>query len=152
MAKRDLYDMLSQLQSSQESHFGLGWLRLFYLFGVGQAPTALYSQLLASLHNGSETFDMSMGDQVRDFLDIRVAAEYIAKIVVYSNNVGCVNICSGEPVSVLDKVLAWLSERQSNISLNRGVYPYPDYEPFAFWGSTEKLNQLRGRWSNHFHS
>jgi hypothetical protein len=26
--------------------------------------------------------------------------------------------------------------------LRLGTYPYPDYEPFAFWGSAEKLREI----------
>ena len=28
----------------------------------------------------------------------------------------------------------------SSISLNLGMYPYPDYEPMAFWGDRAKLD------------
>ncbi len=27
-----------------------------------------------------------------------------------------------------------IAERGASIRLNRGRYPYPDYEPLAFWG------------------
>jgi len=26
--------------------------------------------------------------------------------------------------------------------LNRGCYPYPDYEPMAFWGDRRRLDSL----------
>jgi dTDP-6-deoxy-L-talose 4-dehydrogenase (NAD+) len=29
------------------------------------------------------------------------------------------------------------------MALNLGHYPYPDYEPFRFWGSTRKLERAR---------
>ena len=34
----------------------------------------------------------------------------------------------------------YLDEHSAKIKLNLGYYPYPDYEPFAFWGDTKKLN------------
>jgi dTDP-6-deoxy-L-talose 4-dehydrogenase (NAD+) len=57
---------------------------------------------------------------------------------------GVVNLCSGTPVTVLDLVRQWLDERQSNMVLDTGRYPYPAYEPFAFWGSRRKLDRLLG--------
>jgi dTDP-6-deoxy-L-talose 4-dehydrogenase (NAD+) len=45
---------------------------------------------------------------------------------------------------VLDLVRQWLDERQSNMVLDTGRYPYPAYEPFAFWGSRRKLDRLLG--------
>jgi dTDP-6-deoxy-L-talose 4-dehydrogenase (NAD+) len=33
----------------------------------------------------------------------------------------------------------YLVKKQKNIHLNLGYYPYPDYEPMAFWGDDKKL-------------
>jgi hypothetical protein len=35
-----------------------------------------------------------------------------------------------------------LAENDWRIDLSLGRYPYPDYEPFAFWGSAKKLQAL----------
>jgi dTDP-6-deoxy-L-talose 4-dehydrogenase (NAD+) len=34
----------------------------------------------------------------------------------------------------------WLLEENLKIELNFGHYPYPDYEPMAFWGDCKKLS------------
>ena len=48
---------------SDTAPFELRWLRLFYLYGSGQAPTSLYSLFQAAIACGDGTFDMSKGDQ-----------------------------------------------------------------------------------------
>ncbi|HWX66253.1 MAG TPA: NAD(P)-dependent oxidoreductase [Rhodanobacter sp.] len=131
------------LQEQQATHnFGLSWLRLFYVYGPGQAATSLYPQLCAAVAAGKSSFDMSAGDQVRDFLPIETAAAHIVAVTLHHANAGTINICSGRPATVADTVRDWLQTCRTDITLNLGVYSYPDYEPFAFWGSTLRLNSL----------
>jgi dTDP-6-deoxy-L-talose 4-dehydrogenase (NAD+) len=120
----------------------LTWLRLFYLYGPGQAPSSLYSQLRAAVEAGAGEFAMSAGDQVRDFLPIETAAELISRCTVDAPAAGVVNLCSGIPTSVLAMVRERLQEWGTDLALNTGAYPYPDYEPKEFWGSTRKLVSL----------
>ncbi len=139
-AKHQLHQHL--LEQRNKSHdFGLGWLRLFYLYGPGQASTSLYSQLRSAVASG-RAFDMSAGDQVRDFLAAETAAAYIAALTLNYPDAGTVNVCSGHPTTIIDTVNGWLEEWGDNISLNRGVFAYPDYEPFAFWGSKRRLHSM----------
>lgn len=139
-AKHALHARLCALR---ERHaFGLGWLRPFYLYGPGQAPTSLYSQLRAAVDSGTDRFDMSQGAQMRDFLAIKEAASHIAALTLTHPDMGAVNVCSGIPASVIDTVRGWLRGWKADIVLNCGVLPFPDYEPFAFWGSTRRLHAL----------
>lgn len=141
-AKHRLHQHLLELQMTRK--FGLTWLRLFYLYGSGQASTSLYSQLRAAVSSGEASFNMSAGDQLRDFLAIETAAEYIATLTLEHADAGIVNVCSGRPVAVADMVSGWLDEWNVSIALNRNVYPYPDYEPHAFWGNALRLNSMLG--------
>jgi len=139
-AKHRLHQHLLELQATH--NFGLSWLRLFYVYGPGQAATSLYSQLRAAVAAGMSSFAMSAGDQVRDFLPIETAAAHIVTVILNHANAGTINICSGQPATVTDTVRNWLQSWRTDITLNLGVYFYPDYEPFAFWGSTLRLNSL----------
>lgn len=139
-AKHRLHIHLLKLR--EQHSFGLGWLRLFYLFGNGQAATSLYAQLHAAATSGARFFDMSQGDQIRDFLAIKPAAATIATLALAHGDMGTVNLCSGMPTTVIDKVQGWLREWHVELVLNRGVYSLPDFEPFAFWGSTRRLHAL----------
>lgn len=120
----------------------LTWMRLFYMFGDGQSEKSLIPQLEKALAENRPTFDMSKGDQVRDYQKVEEMAEKIVRIALLGENNGIVNICSGKPITVLDLVKNYLKENNKLITLNTGVYPYPDYEPFAFWGCPEKMNKL----------
>ena len=121
------------------------WTRLFYLWGPRQAPGSLLPQLRAAVERGEHSFAMSKGDQLRDYLPVEEAARMLAELAMRGGNPGAVNICSGRPISILALVEQWLEENGWEIALDLGRYPYPAYEPFAFWGSTAKLNQLLDR-------
>lgn len=125
--------------------FKLAWLRIFYLYGPGQAKTSLYTQLNDAIDRKDRRFPMSSGDQVRDFMPVQQAAELIVDLAEQCQDVGIVNLCSGEPVSVIALVNRWMLKRQVSIELDTSRYPYPDHEPFAFWGSRTKLDFLLKR-------
>lgn len=140
IAKNSLRQQLQQLQS--ESPFQLTWGRLFYMYGDGQSPNSLYPLLMAAIKEGEPVFNMSGGEQLRDYLSVERVVELIARLALKRLNAGPVNICSGEPISVLQLVENWIESANAQIELNTGFYPYPDYEPMAFWGDRTLLEKL----------
>ena len=130
---------------SATTPFDLRWLRLFYLYGDGQAPTSLYSQFRAAIARGDKRFDISAGDQTRDFIKAADAAAAIAAVACAPRAPRILNVCSGMPTTVRSLVERWRADMAADIELNLGVFGYPDYEPFAFWGDDRRLRELLGR-------
>lgn len=120
--------------------FNLVWARLFYLYGQGQPENSLFPQLSQAVARGDAVFDMSGGEQLRDYLPVSEVARAIVSLALREANIGIVNICSGHPISIRRLVEGWIRENGWNIALNLGRYPYPDYEPMAFWGDRSKLD------------
>jgi len=139
-AKDELRKFLEHLQA--EKYYNLKWLRLFYMYGKGQNPNSLLSQLESALEKGETTFNMSGGEQLRDYLPIEKVAEYIVTIALQNKINGIINCCSGVPVKVKTLVENYLKEKNKKIELNLGYYPYPHYEPLAFWGDNTKLKKI----------
>lgn len=139
VAKDRLRAHLERLQ--QQIPFNLTWGRLFYLFGDGQAESSLLPQLRAAVKRGDKVFNMSGGEQLRDYLPVGRVAEILITLALASRDHGVVNICSGKPVSVRNMVEGWIRENGWDIALNLGYYPYPQYEPMAFWGDARKLER-----------
>lgn len=140
IAKDTLRKFLEQLQ--QKYHFSFKWLRLFYIYGEGQSEKSLLSQLETAIRKGEKRFNMSGGEQLRDYIHVEKAAEYIVKIALQNRVDGIINCCSGTPISVRKFVEDYLAKRQKSIHLNLGYYSYPDYEPMAFWGDNTKLKSI----------
>lgn len=132
-AKDALRKQLQYLQFEQS--FDLTWTRLFYMYGDMQSPTSLYSLLKNAVEQGLTEFNMSGGEQLRDYMPVAEIARKLVAFALAPVNNGVVNICSGKPVSVRNLVEKWMAENNWNIKLNLGHYPYPSYEPMAFWGA-----------------
>lgn len=139
-AKDTLRKMLQQLQ--QQYPFHLKWVRLFYMYGKGQNPKSLLSQLQLALDEKQEVFNMSGGEQVRDYLPVEKVAHNIVSIALQNSVEGIINCCSGQPVTVKQLIDNYLQQQGAGIRLNLGYYPYTDYEPMAFWGDTKKLQSI----------
>lgn len=137
--KKLLYDYLEGLKT--EFDFSCKWIRVFYVFGEIYGRKNLYTMLNTAIGEGKETFDMSAGEQIRDFLTPQQIATIITQISVQQKVQGIINCCSGEPVKLKDYIQDYLSQKGSHLKLNPGVYPYPDYEPMNTWGNTEKMKR-----------
>ncbi len=140
LAKNELRKKLETLQLHLP--FILKWVRLFYMYGEGQSPKSLISQLDMAISKGENEFNMSGGEQVRDFLPVHLVAAYLADIAMQDKGTGIINCCSGRPVTVKQFVLDYLQSVNKTISLNLGYYPYVDYEPMSFWGDNSKLVRI----------
>ncbi len=142
-AKDALRKSLTSLQVQMP--FQLQWTRIFYIFGQGQSPNSLFSQLDSAIATGQPVFNMSAGEQLRDFLPVELAASYIGQLLSAPQGDGIFNICSGTPVSVRSVVERRIAASGSAIKPNLGYHPYPDYEPLAFWGDSRKLQTTLDR-------
>ena len=140
IAKDTLRKFLEQLQ--QKYHFSFKWIRLFYMYGKGQNPGSLLPQLDKALDRGDKIFNMSGGEQLRDYLPAEKVAEYVNKISLQNKVLGIINCCSGKPISIRKLVEDHMKKRGKTIKLNLGYYPYSDYEPMGFWGDNTKLKLI----------
>lgn len=139
IAKDALRRLLEALRKGHD--FRLVWARLFFLHGAGQHPRSLIPQLDAAIDAGADTFDMSGGEQLRDYLPVAEAAALIARLSLLTEPDGIYNICSGLPVSVRNLVEQRIRQRGSTIHPNFGAFPYPVHEPMAYWGDDMRLRR-----------
>ena len=118
------------------------WIRLFFVYGEGQSKKSILPLVDAAIENGDTEFPMSQGEQLRDYLPVEKAAEYICKIALQNEYNGIVNCCSGVPISVRRLVEDHLKRENKSIRLKLGVYGYPAYEAMSFWGDNSLLNRI----------
>jgi dTDP-6-deoxy-L-talose 4-dehydrogenase (NAD+) len=139
-AKNALRLQLEFLKSTNP--FSFTWTRLFYMYGQGQSSTSLFTKLKEAVVRGDKVFNMSGGEQLRDYLPVGEIARQIVGLAMLQRDIGIINICSGEPISVRKLVERWLHENNWKIELNLGHYPYPDYEPMEFWGDSSRIDSI----------
>ena len=141
IAKDSLRRFVEELK--KKSDFNYKWIRLFYMYGPGQSRNALIPLLDEAIKNCDTEFNMSGGEQLRDYLHIDEVASNIIKIA-FQNKLDnqIINCCSGEPISIKQLVENYLNEKHYKMKLNLGYYPYPTYEPMSFWGDNTKLKKI----------
>lgn len=140
LAKDVLRKFLEELQ--QQHTFTLQWARLFYMYGAGQNTNSLLAQLDNTIDSGGSSFNMSGGEQLRDYLPVEEVARRLVLLLRCPQCNGVVNICSGKPISVRCLVEQHLAKRAVEIQLNLGYYQYPDYEPMALWGDPSRFDRM----------
>ncbi|ALM83222.1 NAD(P)-dependent oxidoreductase [Bordetella sp. N] len=119
--------------------FSLKWGRLFYMYGAGQNPKSVLAQLDTAIAQGDTVFRMSGGEQLRDYLPVTAVASGLVDLLRAPGD-RLANICSGTPISIRRLVEERIRARSASITLELGHYPYPDYEPMAFWGKKQDLS------------
>ncbi|MEM5386444.1 NAD(P)-dependent oxidoreductase [Paraburkholderia phymatum] len=130
------------LETWQQRQFTLQWARLFYMYGEGQNPRSVLAQLDRAIDDGDSVFNMSGGEQLRDYLPVVEVVRRLALLIEHPELSGVTNICSGAPISVRRLVERRIVERSAQITLNLGHYPYPSHEPMAFWGDARRLQSI----------
>ena len=122
--------------------FNLTWMRIFYIYGENQSRNSIFEQLKNAAKKKEKFFDMSEGNQERDYSHVSEIVSKIAKLSYLNNDNGIVNLCSGVPTKIRNLVQQWINEHGWTIKPNYGYYKYNKDEPMAFWGSNKKYNKL----------
>jgi len=114
--------------------FILQWVRLFYMYGKGQNPQSIIAQLDKAIDEGKSIFNMSKGEQLRDYLAVEDVAKFLVDCIVNQEREGIIHCCSEKPISIRELVEKHIKKRKAEIKLNLGYYPYPEHEAMSFWG------------------
>lgn len=118
-AKAAAFQSLSQWLPQQGVRFA--WARLFYLYGEGEHPRRLVPYLHERLAAG-ERADLTSGEQIRDFLDVKAGAKMLID-ALFDNTEGAFNICSGRPTTVRQLAEAIAAKYGRPELLNFGARP-----------------------------
>ena len=137
LAKASLFRALELLRTKHPFHFT--WPRLFYIKSIHPTRGSLLGDLEKAIQRGEKEFNLSGGEQMRDFLTPEEAASQITSVALQDKIEGAVNCGSGRSVSIRSLVETHLNSLPGKIDLNFGYYPYPKHEPMRFWADISKL-------------
>ena len=96
ICKNELHNKIRRYSENYKKSYA--WIRIFNLYGLDEPKEKLIPSTILSLNN-NEFALCSHGNQIRDFLHVRDAANAIIKILNSSYS-GPINVGSGEAVSV----------------------------------------------------
>lgn len=132
----------STIQLTQRSNVCLQWLRAYYIYGDDARSNSIFAKLTKAAEDGKTTFPFTTGKNKYDFIEVDKLAEQIATVALQNEVAGIINCCTGEPVSLADKVESFIKEHGFNIKLEYGAFPDRPYDSPGVWGDASKINAV----------
>lgn len=118
------------------------WLRGYYIVGNTEDGCSIFSKIVQAVKAGKKEFPFTQGLNQFDFLDYEEFCRYVADTVEQNEINGIVNICSGRPEKLADRVERFIAENHFDISLQYGAFPDRPYDSKAIWGDDFKLRMI----------
>lgn len=115
------------------------WLRGFYIVGNSQYGSSVFSKISLAEAEGKKEFPFTTGRNQFDFLDYEDFCEQVAQTVGQNEVLGIINICSGYPERLADRVERFISDNGYRIKLKYGEFPDRPYDSKAVWGDASKI-------------
>ena len=123
----------------------LQWLRCYYILGDDKYNNSIFSKLLQAVDEGKKSFPFTTGKNKYDFIEVEELAELIASTIIQSEVAGIINCCTGKPVSLAQRVEAFIKQHQLDIQLEYGAFPDRPYDSPCVYGDVSKINKIMRR-------
>lgn len=122
----------------------LQWLRAYYIYGDDKRNNSIFAKLVLAEETGQKTFPFTTGKNRYDFIHVDELARQIAAVALQSEVDGIINCCTGEPMSLADKVEGFIKAHDFKIRLEYGAFPDRPYDSPGVWGDASKIKRIIG--------
>ena len=139
-AKNTLREAASLICQQAEAEFQ--WLRGYYIVGTSKAGNSIFAKIVAAAEEGKKEFPFTTGVNMYDFLDYDEFCRQVAATAMQNKVLGIINICSGKPERLRDRVERFIADNGFDIKLQYGAFPDRPYDSAAVWGNGEKIAQI----------
>ena len=143
VSKNALRELSAMLCKKEGKKFQ--WLRGYYIVGNSQYGSSIFSKITTAETEGKEEFPFTMGQNQFDFIDYEEFCEQVAMTVSQNAILGVINICSGYPEKLADRVERFIKENGYKIKLKYGAFPERPYDSKAIWGDGQKIDMIMNR-------
>lgn len=120
----------------------LQWLRGFYIVGNTSHGSSIFSKIVQAAEKGVKEFPFTLGLNQFDFLDYSEFCYQVVAAISQDEISGTINICSGYPEKLADRVERFISENNFDIKLQYGAFPDRPYDSKAIWGNNSKISAI----------
>lgn len=118
------------------------WIRGYYIYGDDLKNHSIFTKLVEAEQEGKAEFPFTSGKNLYDFMSVEELATQISAVVTQDEINGVINCCSGQPISLADKVESFIKEHDFNIKLKYGAFPDRPYDSPGVWGDATKIRQI----------
>ena len=134
------------LLKAKEKNVICQWIRGYYILGDDLKNNSIFSKIVAAAKEGKKEFPFTSGKNKYDFMDVKELGLQIATTALQSEVTGIINCCSGNPVSLGEKVESFIKENNFDIKLNYGAFPDRAYDSPAIWGDATKIKMIMNKY------
>lgn len=120
----------------------LQWLRAYYIYGDDKRSNSVFGKIVAAEEDGKKTFPFTTGKNMYDFITVDQLAEQIAACVMQTAVDGIINCCTGQPMTLAEKVESFIKEHNYSIRLEYGAFPDRPYDSPGVWGDAAKIQKI----------
>lgn len=140
ISKNALRELTGMLCTQKNKKFQ--WLRGYYIVGNSQYGSSIFSKITDAETKGKLEFPFTLGQNQFDFIDYDDFCEQVARAVIQDEVDGIINICSGYPEKLADRVERFIKENGYKIKLRYGAFPDRPYDSKAVWGDGRKIEKI----------
>lgn len=119
------------------------WLRGYYIVGNSEYGCSIFSKITTAEKKGQKEFPFTLGQNQFDFIDYDEFCEQVAISTVQNDVLGIINVCSGFPEKLADRVERFISDNKYSIKLKYGAFPDRPYDSKAVWGDNSKIKAIK---------
>lgn len=141
IAKNTLRQLI-MLLVKEKGDVTLQWLRAFYIYGDDKNNSSIFSKIIKMEENGEKTFPFTSGKNQYDFISVEELALQITLAATQDKEVGIINCCTGEPMSLKERVIRFIEENNFKIRPNYGAFPDRPYDSPIVWGNNDKISRI----------
>ena len=126
----------------KNSNITIQWLRGYYMVGNVNFGNSIFSKIALAEKERKELFPFTSGLNQWDFIDYDDFCLQTAAVVEQDEINGIINICSGRPQKLSDRVERFIKDNGYKIKLDYGKFPDRQYDSKAVWGDSRKIEEI----------
>lgn len=146
IAKNALRQIVNLL--SKDHNVTIQWLRAYYIMGDDLKNNSIFSRIVKLENEGAESFPFNSGKSLYDFISVDELAKQIATASTQKKIQGTINCCTGNPVSLADKVEEFIKKNKFKIRPQYGAFPDRPYDSPGIWGDAAKIKEIKKNTKN----
>ena len=127
---------------AKDKNVNIFWLRAYYILGDDRRNASVFSKLLQAVDDGKKEFPFTSGRNQYDFISVQDLALQIAEASLQEEYTGIINVCSGHPVSLGDRMEQFIRENHLDIKLNYGAFQDRPYDSPIVYGDSSVIEKI----------
>ncbi len=127
---------------SKDKDVNLYWMRAYYIVGDDTKNSSIFAKILKAHSDGKKEFPFTSGKNQYDFISVEKLAHQIAEVCTQDQYTGIINVCSGKPVSLAERVEQFIKENHLDITLQYGKFPDRAYDSPIVYGDNRIIERI----------